>query len=80
MSGKTAESIPEIAFCAQKQQLLGQFIDAVKEITRAQAEQMEFVLRGEPEFDRLELVLHAASQRKDAAKYALLAHVEKHHC
>lgn len=80
VSGKSKESLPEIGFCKEKHQLLTRFVEAVKEIGRLQQHQMQTVIDGEPEFDRLETLLHEASQRKDAAKYALLVHIEQHHC
>ena len=76
---KERTSIPDVGFCSEKQQLLEQFLNAVKEIGRLQQQQMNAVLRGEA-FERSEGDLHDASQRKDAAKYELLAHIESHHC
>ncbi len=72
--------IPVIGFCTEKHRLLTRFVDAVKEIGRLQQEQIRSVLGGEPDFDRFEELLHRASQRKDAVKYALLVHCESHQC
>jgi len=80
LSGRKPEPIPDIAFCAEKQELLRRFVNSVQEIGRLQQIQMESLMRGEPEFDQLEVLLHEAGQRKDAAKYALLAHIDSHHC
>lgn len=77
---RTSAAIPEIGFCKHKHTLLTRFVEAVHEIGRISQQQMQAVLREDGEFERFEPLLHAASQKKDAAKYALLSHIEAHQC
>ncbi len=69
-----------MGFCRQKQFLLEQFTDAVREISRLQEDQTRAIIDDDPDFERFDLLLHVAIQSKNAAKYALLAHVEAHKC
>lgn len=73
-------SLPEIGFCEEKHRLLLKFTEAVKEMGCLQEQQMRAVIDGNPDSQRLEPLLHAASQRKDAAKYELFGHIERHQC
>lgn len=72
--------IPEIGFCDEKHKLQQRFVEAVKELSRLQRQLMQAVIEGDPDFDRFELLLHEASQKKDAAKYALFGHIDRHGC
>ena len=72
--------IPEIGFCEKKHRLLTEFVSAVKELADFQKQQLRAVIDGDSEFTRFDLLLHRAAQRKDLAKYALLAHVDGHGC
>lgn len=73
-------ALPEIGFCCEKHRLLQKFTEAVRELGSLQKQQTRAVIDGDPEFEPLELLLHMAAQRKDAAKYALLGHMERHQC
>ncbi len=72
--------LPEIAFCREKHRLLQKFTEAVREMGSLQKQQTRAVIAGNPEFEPGEMVLHMATQKKDAAKYALLGHMERHQC
>ncbi len=73
-------SLPEIGFCREKHRLLQKFTEAVREMSSLQKQQTRAVIDGDPEFEPSEMLLHMATQKKDAAKYALLGHMERHHC
>jgi hypothetical protein len=72
--------IPEVGFCEEKKRLLDEFLKSIKELTALQNQQAQAVIEGDPEFSRFDVLLHFAHVKKDAAKYAWIAHVEAHHC
>ncbi len=71
---------PEILFCEDKHRLLEEFLEAIKVVTFLLSQQAEAVIDWDPAFSRFDLLLHLAHEKKDAAKYALIAHIEAHHC
>lgn len=82
---KTAEHAPnprdrQIFFCAEKQRLLQEFTQAIRELISLQEQQVHALINGDPEFSRFDLLIHMASQKKREIKYAYLAHVEAHGC
>ena len=79
-SAKEPTEIPEIGFCETKHRLLLDFVQAVKDIAELHEQQMRAVIDGEVDFTQLETLLHEAAQRKDLAKYALMAHADSHGC
>jgi hypothetical protein len=72
--------IPEISFCSDKQRLMNEFLMAIKQVTDLLGQQAEAVIEWDPAFSRFDLLLHLAHEKKDAAKYALITHIEAHHC
>ena len=72
--------IPEIGYCEDKKRLLDEFLKAIREVTLLLSEQAEAVIEWDPRFSRFDVLLHLAHEKKEAAKYALLAHIEAHHC
>jgi len=78
--GPARARIPGIAFCANKQRLLREFLNAIQELTAIQAQQTRAVIEGDDDFTRFDVLLHLAQERKDQAKYAWIAHVEGHRC
>lgn len=72
--------IPEIAFCAEKHRLTQEFVEASREMLAWQTQQSQAVIDSDPDSRRFDLSLHQAAERKDHAKYALMAHVDSHHC
>ena len=42
--------------------------------------QMEGIIRNEPDFTRFDDLIHMAREKKEQAKYALIAHLETHNC
>jgi hypothetical protein len=72
--------LPEIAYCDEKQKLINDFLEAVREITILQKQQAQAVIDDDQDFSRFDLLLYLAQEKKDAAKYAWIAHVESHRC
>jgi hypothetical protein len=73
-------NIPEVAFCEVKKRLTDSFLSAIHEMSGLQNQQMRAVVEGDADFARFDLLLHLAQEKKDAAKYAWIAHVETHGC
>ena len=91
--GSTAESLATVeahqiggdkvrpsGFCPEKRRLADAFLRAIKELHALQNEQIKAVIAGDPDFSRFDLLISAAQQKKDNAKYIWMAHVEAHHC
>ena len=72
--------LSRVAFCEVKHRLMDAFIAAVREINAIENQQVEAVLDCDPDFSRFDLLLHFALEKKDTAKYALMAHAESHNC
>jgi len=77
---KQPEPTPKFTFCEEKHLLSQEFVNAIKELLSLQNQQTLAVIAGDPDFSRLEAGIPAAGERKDQAKYALLAHIEAHGC
>jgi len=77
---KEAERFREGGFCAAKQELVNDFLEAVHDITVLQNEQAQAVIDDDLDFSRFDVLLHLAQEKKDTAKYAWIAHVETHGC
>jgi hypothetical protein len=45
-----------------------------------QNQQTQAVIDQDPDFARFDDLIHMAREIKDKAKYALIAHVDDHHC
>jgi hypothetical protein len=72
--------IPAIAFCAEKQRLLNEFTQAMRELLALQSQQIQAVIAGAPDFEQFESLIHAASEKKRQVKYAYMEHVQVHGC
>lgn len=72
--------IPEIAFCEEKARLQDEFLMAIQDINLLLDRQTHAVIDGDADFSRFDILLHVAQQRKEATKYAWIAHVESHGC
>jgi hypothetical protein len=72
--------IPEVGFCEEKNRLLDEFMDAIRDLNLLLSEQTQAVIDGDPDFGRFDVLMHFAQQKKDTAKYAWITHVESHHC
>ena len=67
-----------IIVCIEKRRLLQEFAHAVSEFNRINSAQVAAVMRGEDFPFQMELA--DALDRKEQAKYAILAHQEQHGC
>ena len=76
--GPTA--IPAIGYCAEKNRLMREFLEAIHQIGELQSQQARALIEGDPDFSRFDALIHMANEKKAAVKYAWLSHVEQHHC
>ena len=68
----------KVPHCIEKERLLKEYAAAVSEFNRMQSAQLAAVLQGE-EF-RFEEQIAQAAERRENAKYAIIAHQERHGC
>ena len=66
--------------CPDQRRLLDAFGEAVQELLLLHEQQFLAVIAGEPDSHRFDVLIHMANEKKQQAKYAYLAHVEKHCC
>ena len=67
-------------FCSQSRHLLDAFGEAVQELVLLHEQQFLATVAGDPDSDRFDLLIHMANEKKHAAKYAYLLHLEEHGC
>jgi hypothetical protein len=81
MTGTRLQKEPSpIAFCEEKHRLIEEFLSANHVLMDLHSLQIESLIRGEPDFSRFDDLIHLAREKKEQAKYALLAHMEPHNC
>ena len=73
-------SSASILFCEERYRLMDDFLDAVRELNILNTQQTHAVIAGDPDFARFDIPIHMVLERKDSAKYALIAHIEHHRC
>ncbi|HUO29142.1 MAG TPA: hypothetical protein VMU80_07995 [Bryobacteraceae bacterium] len=66
--------------CAEKERLEREFLETVRELIALHSQQTKAVIEGDAEFSRFDLLIHVANDRKEWAKYSLIAHIESHGC
>ena len=79
-NGPRQSTIPEIGYCAEKNQLMNEFLQAIHALGELQSQQAKSLIEGDPDFARFDVLIHMANEKKDWVKYALLAHIEQHLC
>ena len=57
-----------------------EFLESKHVLMDMQNLQTQAVIDQDPEFSRFDDLIHMAREKKDQAKYALISHVEQHHC
>jgi hypothetical protein len=72
--------MPVISVCESRSELRLRLLSAIHELVGIHTQQTQAVIDQDPDFARFDLLLHAARERKDEAKYAYISHVESHHC
>ena len=73
-------TIPEVAYCAEKQRLLEEFTDAMRELVSLQQLQIRAVIDDDPDFARFDILISSLAEKKRQAKYAYMDHVHAHGC
>ena len=68
------------ARCPENERLRNLFGEAVTELLLFHEQQFGALINGEADLERYELLIHVASDKRQTAKYALLAHIESHGC
>ena len=72
--------LTKAGFCEEKLKLMEDFLAAATDLVTAHNEQVKALIEDDPDFNRFDLLIHHATERKRKAKYAYLAHLEKHGC
>ncbi len=72
--------IGDFRFCTERQRAVDLFVNAAQEMHSLLGQQIEAARQGDADLSRFDTLLHLAQERKDLAKYAWLAHIEKHRC
>jgi hypothetical protein len=67
-------------YCAEAQALLDAFGEAVRELVVLLEMQFQSVVEGDESASRFDLLIHAANEKKQSAKYVYMSHLEKHGC
>jgi hypothetical protein len=70
----------DISYCEIKHRLITDFTTASHELIDVQNQQTLAVIDQDPDFSRFDDLIHMAKEKKDNSKYALIAHVDEHHC
>jgi hypothetical protein len=72
--------LSKTAFCEEKLRLMEDFLAAATDLVTAHNEQVKALMDDDPDFNRFDLLIHSATERKRRAKYEYLAHLERHGC
>ena len=67
-------------FCEERQRLLVDLMNAIHNLSALYEQQTHAVVDGDSEFSRFDILIHAAREAKDAAKYAWIEHIDLHQC
>ena len=71
---------PSSSGCKEHNRLLDSFGAAVQAVLEVHEQQFLSIVDGDEDFCRFDVLIHMANERKQAAKYAYLRHVEAHGC
>jgi hypothetical protein len=76
------ENVPNVSSCKEKRRLIDKFAAAYREVMELQAQEIQVASDSDPDpdFSRFDDLIHMAKQKKDEAKYAVIAHISEHHC
>jgi len=77
---KHLAAVPEIGFCEEKNRLQENFLQAIRDFNVLLEQQTRAVIVGDEDFNRFDLLLHAAQDEKERAKYLWMMHVDSHGC
>jgi hypothetical protein len=82
----TQESLTPLSFsmgstyCPEARHLLDDFAEAVQELVQLHEHQFLAAVEGDTDCARFDVLIHMANDRKHAAKYAYMNHLEAHGC
>ena len=71
---------PGSPYCSERHRLTDALLAAVRELAELQSQQTRAIIANDPDFSRFDDLIHVAQTAKNAAKYALLAHIDEHRC
>ena len=74
------ESMTSVLYCQEAKELLDAFGQTVQLLIKLHEEQFHSVVGGDLDSTRFDDLIHMANEKKYAAKYAYLTHVEDHGC
>jgi len=69
-----------LILCQECRQLLDRFTEAVHDVIRLNEQHLHAVAENQPDAHRFDLLIHAANENKQEAKYAYMKHLENHPC
>jgi hypothetical protein len=78
MLSDEASGLSTPVLCDECRRFLHEFYLAVREVTELHENQSSAVLQGDLDFERFDLMIHAANEKKLRAKYAFLEHLGQH--
>lgn len=67
-------------FCQEQRDFLEEFSLAIGEVLTLNEQQFRAIVEGDTDFNRFDLLIHMANEKKQKAKYDYLRHVEVHRC
>jgi hypothetical protein len=67
-------------YCEAARGLLDEFGEAVRELVKLHELQFQAIVEGDPDCSRFDVLIHMANEKKMAAKYSYLHHLEEHGC
>jgi len=67
-------------YCEEAKRLLNAFGAAVRDLIAFHEQQFLAVVEGDLAANRFDLLIHEANEKKQAAKYAYMSHLERHGC
>jgi hypothetical protein len=77
---KSPAPLPGIGFCEEKNRLQNNFLQAIRNYNILLEQQTGAVISGDEDFNRFDILLHAAQDEKERAKYLWMMHVDSHGC
>ena len=66
--------------CEENERLLDVFAEAVHELVIFQEQHFIALVNSDPDAERYELLIYMAGEKRQAAKYTYLNHLEEHGC
>jgi hypothetical protein len=72
--------LSKVNVCDEKLRLIEAFLAAAGDLLSAHNEQVKALVANDPDFNRFDILIHDAAERKRRAKYEYLTHVETHGC